>query len=1418
MLGRRGTWAIPVALAWVLVVSSLGLAGLAAGAIPGAPSAAHGPTDLAPGASSSSTASGSSLFANASSFGLSSVDRVSSAAVAGSTTQPAGITAAQALIAEKQLNASSVFLPRDAPATRPASAPLEPSYLTNPYPTGISDLGLGSNGPYEFNTTSIAAELSFSSFEAYNPGYADWESGPNNMTFQLNTVATNISYPGSTTGEFWIQSVVHFDGTELQFENNIWNFSSSAVYLKAGTLQNYTGTLDSPLYYKYGPACTVSYPFDLDLYNNLTIVWNGTADVPGVYFNYSLSDSSCASSGSYDFVTFNGVTSLTHRPQFQVNGFHYNPTGYLFNDAELDLGGNGDGSNANVVSLDGTASLKWWSSANSAYENVSSAYDYGVDTGETSLGVAATYAGGGGTEYLSQGPSMMYGLWNTTNSTFGPAALPGSITVSVVAPADYGFVFVTNETTFSAEYGVNASRLNFSYAPGDSTGTATMVLPPPAAGDGYVAEVLADGYTTEYTAAITASGTVTPPAVGDAAEFSSPVYLNSAAQAEAFGTSGTTGVSYDAGTTTVTIDDAQAALDPSFRHVNDFGYPTFLLFAEFGLSASVHLNEFTQSASTFTYVTDRVDTVTIPYWTQGYFFNFGTGLFSVDNTSVIGNSALLYGPTETIPIPAVEFWATTGSTVDGLVTGQDSLGAIAENSTDSAFSQVTAGTGAFGAVLLDDVGSSVHTAAAAGLDSEGYSSVAVYVDGGSDLSIGSVSASDDAIGVYGGSATAVTIAGDSVTTGSEAVDLEELDGLVIDDLSAASASAGGLVALSDSVTLSGVSVSASDEVEVSEGDGVHAIDVSASDGTLAALVVLDSDDTTVANVSAAGNSIGYVGLDGDDAVVTNSTASGLSVGVLVEDLDEVTVSDVRASSGSTGAALAGDELVSVSGFNASETALSGNYFTTAGGSGPFPTTAVATLEDVDATVRNGTALTYNFGLWDNDTDVLSVSNFSEWNGGVGLQLTRTESATIDGVFLFGNALGANLTDTDAVVLTASTVESSAGYGVSVTGGEDATVSANNFVANNGASTNGTTNPAHLQAAVSGAPDVVFDEGAIGNYWSDWSGTGSYAIASGIADDHPYSAFLANWLEFREVGLPAGTTWGFTLTTVPYSTPAELVYIPSWSLPSASLGFVVDPPVGYTPTPPSGAVDFTGANQTVTISFVAVPFTTTFVESGLPSDTVWSVTFNGTAKTNTTFGGSGTISFVTLVGTYAYSIPSVDGYAASSPSGSVYADRNQSLPIAFAIPATTTYAVTFTESGLPAGANWSVRVGATTLHSAGPPIVFELANGTYSYRVTGSAGYAADHASGSVEVNGAPVSVTVPFSKSTSLPGGLSAAEWAAIAVAVVVLVGLGVVLATRRKKSPPTGSPPGPLTEYSPGPAPPSSSPVPPPPPPPGAS
>lgn len=231
------------------------------------------------------------------------------------------------------------------------------------------------------------------------------------------------------------------------------------------------------------------------------------------------------------------------------------------------------------------------------------------------------------------------------------------------------------------------------------------------------------------------------------------------------------------------------------------------------------------------------------------------------------------------------------------------------------------------------------------------------------------------------------------------------------------------------------------------------------------------------------------------------------------------------------------------------------------------------------------------------------------------------------------------------------------------------------------------------------------------------------------------------VNFTETGLPSGTSWSVTLNgTLLHSTGTSVATVE----PNGTYPYTVGAVAGYGATPASGSVTVGGTSVSVAITFSPVPsprYAVTFTENGLPSGTLWSVSLSGSANDST--GSS--ISFHEPNGTYAFTVGAVPGYSASPASSTVIVVGGpQSVSITFAPAVPPRYALTFAETGLPSGTNWSVTVNGTTRSSTTPTIEFDLPNGSAAFTVVGISGYAATPSAGAITVGGASLSVPVAF--------------------------------------------------------------------------
>ncbi|MGC8726299.1 MAG: hypothetical protein ACP5RS_06990 [Thermoplasmata archaeon] len=137
----------------------------------------------------------------------------------------------------------------------------------------------------------------------------------------------------------------------------------------------------------------------------------------------------------------------------------------------------------------------------------------------------------------------------------------------------------------------------------------------------------------------------------------------------------------------------------------------------------------------------------------------------------------------------------------------------------------------------------------------------------------------------------------------------------------------------------------------------------------------------------------------------------------------------------------------------------------------------------------------------------------------------------------------------------------------------------------------------------------------------------------------------------------------------------------------------------------------------------------FIESGLSVGTNWSISLNGTMKSST----NTTITFVEPNGTYSYKVGNVSEYKSNILYGNVTVNGNNAyVHVTFT---RSVYNVSFIESGLARGTNWSVTIGTKTISSTSSSIYFMLPPGNYTYTVSPIKGYVVTPSKGSISLNG-----------------------------------------------------------------------------------
>jgi Phosphoesterase family len=152
------------------------------------------------------------------------------------------------------------------------------------------------------------------------------------------------------------------------------------------------------------------------------------------------------------------------------------------------------------------------------------------------------------------------------------------------------------------------------------------------------------------------------------------------------------------------------------------------------------------------------------------------------------------------------------------------------------------------------------------------------------------------------------------------------------------------------------------------------------------------------------------------------------------------------------------------------------------------------------------------------------------------------------------------------------------------------------------------------------------------------------------------------------------------------------------------------------------------------SFATYPVS--FEEAGLPRGTNWSLSVGSATRRS-----SSEVRTLELTdGQYSYLVGNVTNYSRTSPGTFSVDGSGLNVTIQFTL---VKYGVMFKETGLPAGASWSVAIGAVDKNSSAGAVSFDRGNGTFSYVAsTDAPGYSANP--GDSSVNGASLVVWIAF--------------------------------------------------------------------------
>jgi hypothetical protein len=252
------------------------------------------------------------------------------------------------------------------------------------------------------------------------------------------------------------------------------------------------------------------------------------------------------------------------------------------------------------------------------------------------------------------------------------------------------------------------------------------------------------------------------------------------------------------------------------------------------------------------------------------------------------------------------------------------------------------------------------------------------------------------------------------------------------------------------------------------------------------------------------------------------------------------------------------------------------------------------------------------------------------------------------------------------------------------------------------------------------------------------------------------------VQFNSMNLPSGEIWYVNISGQPGSGPIASGSIYTVNLTNGSYSYTIASANKiYAPNLTAGSFTVNGSPLTISVKFIEVMYNVTLQESGLPSNTQWNLTFEGTTYqlTNSSYTFSipnGTYSFFAT----SHDYKDVSGTITVNGSSYVY-----TINMEFQL-----YEVTFTETGLPLGISWYVNItesnGTTYLSGpiSGSSYSFSLTNGSYTYTIASANKiYAPNLTAGSFTVNGLSLSESITFSEvlysvqftESGLPSGTS---------------------------------------------------------------
>ncbi len=265
------------------------------------------------------------------------------------------------------------------------------------------------------------------------------------------------------------------------------------------------------------------------------------------------------------------------------------------------------------------------------------------------------------------------------------------------------------------------------------------------------------------------------------------------------------------------------------------------------------------------------------------------------------------------------------------------------------------------------------------------------------------------------------------------------------------------------------------------------------------------------------------------------------------------------------------------------------------------------------------------------------------------------------------------------------------------------------------------------------------------------------------------------VDFDAVGLPSGTRWYVNLSGGfgGSSTAPSLTF----NLTNGSYTYTVQTPDrSYAPNPGSGDLVVQGSLLGIEIRFTMVTSPVVFQETGLPNGTEWWVRAGGEQFTD-----NRTPMAVGLPnGTYRYTVGTANSSFRAAGGSFTVDGAEVDVNISFQL---VVFPVLVAQSGLSNSTAWSVVIQGRSWAARNGSVEIDLPNGSYSFRVIAPSGYSAAPQSGTVTVQGGPVTQVVAFSASS--PSSSSTRLYLIGGVAVAAVAAGTIIFLIGRRRHPP---------------------------------